>query len=134
MIISNTVRHLERHKMLNDCQHNFRAKRSCGTQILTLYHELASSLDKKIQTDMIILDFSKAFDRAPHQCLLKKIYHYGIRGTTHQWIPSFLSSRKQQVLVEGQSSDIGPIVSRVPQGSVLGSVLFLCSLMSSIMT
>ena len=101
VIVSKTVKHLERHNILNDCQHGFRAKRSCETQILTLYHELAASLDKKILTDMIILDFSKAFDRVPHQHLLKKVRHYGIRGTTYQWISSFLNSRTQQVLVEG---------------------------------
>ena len=116
---------LERYNILNDCQHGFRAKRSCETQILTLYHELASSLDKKVQTDLIILDFSKAFDRLPHQRLLKKVYHYGIRGNTHQWISSFLNSRTQQVLIEGQSSEKVPVVSGVPQGSVLGPVLIL---------
>ena len=78
VIVSKTVKHMERHTILNDCQHGFRAKRSCETQILTLYHELAASLDKKIQTDMIILDFSKAFDRVPHQRLLKKVHHCSI--------------------------------------------------------
>ena len=116
---------MERHSILNDCQHGFRAQRSCETQILTLYHELAASLDKKIQTDMIILDFSKAFDRVSHQRLLNNVHHCGIRGTTYQWITLFLNSRTQQVLVEGQSSEKVPVVSGVSEGSVLGAVLFL---------
>ena len=82
IIVSQTMKHLERHKILHDCQHGFRARKSYETQLLTLAHELAESLDKRTQTDMIILDFSKAFDRVPHQRLLKKVHHYDIRGRT----------------------------------------------------
>jgi hypothetical protein len=88
-------------------------------------HELAESLDKRIQTDLIILDFSKAFDRVPHQKLLKKAHHYGIRGRTLQWIFSFLIGRTKRVLVQGQSSEEAQVVSGVPQGSVLRPFLFL---------
>jgi len=108
-----------------------RQKKACtGTRHiiffgLTLSHELAYSLDKGIQTDMVVLDFSKAFDLVPHQRLLKKLGHYGIRGSTHRWISSFLSSRTQQVIVEGATSDQVPVVSGVPHGTVLGPLLFL---------
>ena len=74
---------------------------------------------------MLVLDFSKAFDRVPHQRLLRKLEHFGVRGTAHSWIASFLSGRIQSVVGEGSSPDRVPVVSGVPQGWVLGSMLFL---------
>ena len=74
---------------------------------------------------MIILDFSKAFDRVPHKRLLNTLHHYGVSGQTHQWIESFLSNRTQQVIIEGESSETVPVISGVPQGTVLGPLLFL---------
>ena len=125
IIVSNTLKHLDTYKILTNCQHGFRARRSCETQLITLCHELATALDKGQQTDMIILDFSKAFDRVPHKRLLNKLHHYGVRGQTHQWIESFLSNRTQQVIIEGESSETVPVISGVPQGTVLGPLLFL---------
>ena len=105
-------------------RNGLRARRSCETQLLTLAHELVSSLDKKHQYDLIILDFSKAFDSVPHKRLLKKMDHYGVRGSTYKWVQAFLTDRAQQVHVEGAISDSITVISRVPQGTVLGPLSF----------
>ena len=72
------------------------------------------------QTDLIIVDFAKAFGKVPHRRLLHKLDKYGIRGSTHKWISLWLSGRSQQVVLDGQASDPVPVLSGVPQGSVLG--------------
>ena len=82
MITNNVLKHLESYDILTDCPHGFRARRSCETQLLTLAQELLTGLDKKHQHDLIILDFSKAFDRVPHQRLVRKLDHYGKSGST----------------------------------------------------
>ena len=71
------------------------------------------------------MDFSKAFDMVPQQRLLAKIDHLGIRGNTKLRIESFLTSRQQKVIIDGQSSSSSPVISSVPQGTVLGPLLFL---------
>ena len=125
VVVSNVIKHVDQHKILTDSQHGFCTRRSCETQLVTLVHDLASAMDKGIQTDMVFLDFSKAFGRVPHQRLLRKLHQYGIRGHLHEWISSFLTGRTQSVVAEGISSESAPVVSRVPQGSVLGPLLFL---------
>ena len=82
-------------------------------------------MDKGQQHGLLVLDFSKAFDRIPHERLLRKLDHYGVRGSTLKWIRAFLTDRVQQVTVEGATSDCVQVRSGVPQGTVLGPLLFL---------
>ena len=83
------------------------------------------AMDHRKQVDLILLDFSKAFDTVPHQCLLTKLEHYGIQGDIHRWINSWLSQRTQRVVVDGESSEFIRVMSGVPQGTVLGPLMFL---------
>lgn len=78
--------------------------------ILTV-QDLAKSMDLGKQTDLILLDFSKAFDKVPHERLLYKAMYYGVSGSTLQWIRDFLSGRNQQVIVDGKSSNNAPVQS-----------------------
>ena len=106
-------------------QYGFREKRSCETQLLEFVHDLACNMQGGGQTDVLIMDFSKAFDKVGHQCLIKKLDYYGVCDKTSDWIQAFLANRTLQVIVKGKFSDIAQVQSGVPQGSVLGPCLSL---------
>ena len=93
IVHSQVMNHLEQHKILSDQQHGFRKRRSCESQLVLTVQDLATSLEVGEQIDAILLEFSKAFDKVPHQRLAQKLSNYGIRGTLLNWIQSFLSDR-----------------------------------------
>ena len=118
--------HLEKYKILTNLNHGFRSGYSCETQLLTTTHDFLTSLDKKCQVDIAILDFSKAFDTVPHQKLLHKLRNFGINGPLLSWLQNFLTQRTMQVVLENTTSRTTSVDSGVPQGTVLGPLLFLC--------
>ena len=107
-------------------QHGFRCWCSCETQLISSLQGITSQLRSgKDQVDVILLDFAKAFDKVPHQRLLYKLHYYGVRENTLLWTQAFLDQRKQQVLLECCRLSQADVISYVPQGTVLGSLLFL---------
>ena len=113
------------HHVLNPPQHGFRTNRSCVTQLLQHVHLLASTLDTGGQIDSIYFDMAKAFDRIPHQKLIYKLRFYGFCDPLLSWIEDYLTNRRHRVIIDGMSSQWKHVTSRVPQGSLIGPILFL---------
>ena len=125
IITSAIMKHGKRHNILYDLQHGFRDKRSCESQLIGFIDDVVNAIHGGNQTDVIVMDFSKAFDKESHYLLVEKLSRYGIQGHTNMWIKNWLSDRTQTVVLEGERSYTASVRSGVPQGSVLGPCLFL---------
>ena len=123
MSARNFMKHLEAQNILCNEQHGFRRKRSCETQLLKFMDNITQGLDSGLSSDVIIMDFAKAFDRVNHSLLVHKLEYFGIQGNTNRWIDSFLKNRTQSGIVEGETSSAIDVRSGVPQGSVVGPCL-----------
>ena len=117
--------YLNDHSLLTVKNSGFKQKDSTVNQLLSIVHKLYSGLDNKENACLVFLDISKAFDKVWHEGLLFKLKQLGISGTLLKWLESYLALRKQRVILDGCCSDVSYVEAGVPQGSILGPLLFL---------
>jgi hypothetical protein len=117
--------YLTKYTMLSPNQYGFRKGYSCYMALLDMHYNISTALDRKEYAAGVFLDLSKAFDTVDHAILIKKLEHYGIRGTPLNLFISYLSCRKQYVSFRGTNSYLSTVICGVPQGSTLGPLLFL---------
>jgi len=125
LVYNRLINYLDKHSMLNNCQFGFRSNRSTAMAVLQMTDKITEAMDKNQFSIGVFIDLSKAFDTLDHNILLNKLHYYGVRGNALSWFKSYLNNRKQYVHYDNYSSTYLPIKCGVPQGSILGPLLFL---------
>ena len=119
------VAYMEENNLFNKSQHGFRHGRSCLSQLIAHFDHITQLLENEQNVDVVYLDFAKAFDKVDFLATMRKLHSLGISGKVGRWIYEFLTNRKQAVIVNGTTGTLFEVKSGVPQGSVLGPLLFL---------
>ena len=119
------MNHLELHHILNNFQYGFRSGHSCQAQLISIVEEIQCALDHHHHVDLIMLNVCKAFDTMAHHRLLNELKFYDIKGRVYDWLSIWLTQRSQRVVLDNSSSNYVQVESGVPQGTVLGPIMFL---------